>query len=161
MLRSVVGGEVMFSALLLKEFGEGIAGIFTTLIRSQTFDLNSLLSEHPSHIGFISVKSFILGLENGELGKARVIVRKCNIVALSAQTRDRRGAPEGCVHFFSKFSSEWCLVLLPDVLARSLGLLACIANNCGAIIDELNAFNGATLNHFADSIRGNVSQSSV
>ncbi|KAI0266918.1 hypothetical protein BGY98DRAFT_938914 [Russula aff. rugulosa BPL654] len=93
MLRSVVGGEATFSALLLKEFGEGVAGIFAAPIRSQAFDLDPLLSEHPSRIGFISVKSFILGPENGELGKARVIVGKRSIIAPSAQTRDRRGAP--------------------------------------------------------------------
>src|SRR5580658_1179111 len=161
MLRSVVGGEATFSALLLKEFAEGVAGIFAASIRSQTFDLDPFLSEHPSRIGFISVKSFILGPENGELGKARVIVGKRNIVPPSAQTWDRRGAPEIRVHFFTKFSSEWCLALLPDVLARSLGLLTRITNDCGAIVDELNAFNGTAPDHFADGIGGNMSQSSV
>lgn len=154
-------GEATFSFLILKEFGEGVAGIFATLIRLQMFDLDSLLSEHPSRIGFISIKSFILGPENGELGKTRVIIGKHNIIALSTQTRDWRGAPEIHVHFITKFNSKWCLTLLLDVLTHSLGLLAHIANKYKAIINELNAFNGATLNYFMNGIRGNMSQSSV
>jgi hypothetical protein len=47
---------------------EGVPGIFATTIRSQTFDLDPRLSEYPGRIGFISVKSFILGPEDGQLG---------------------------------------------------------------------------------------------
>ena len=48
---------------------EGVPGILATTIRSQTFDLDPRLSGYPGRIGFISVKSFILGTEDGQLGE--------------------------------------------------------------------------------------------
>src|SRR5579863_2970570 len=62
------------------------------------------------------------------------------------------------MHFVAKSVCKGCLALLPDFLACSLCLLTCLADECRPIINQLNAFNCATLDHFADGIWCNVGE---
>jgi hypothetical protein len=93
MLRGVMGSKATFSALLGKKFGKSIPSVFPSMIRSKVFDCCTMLSLGPGCIRFVSIKCLILRLERGKLCKAGKVISKCNIVAPSAQTEDRRGAP--------------------------------------------------------------------
>ena len=60
-LRCIVGGEVALSAFLLKEFGEVVAGEFTTTIRMKSFDFCPMLSLCPGCEGLVGIEGLVLG----------------------------------------------------------------------------------------------------
>src|SRR6266850_3529227 len=65
------------------------------------------------------------------------------------------------MHFHTKHVCKWSLMLLPDFLASRLGLLACFAGDCGAIIDQLDTFNYASLDHLPVGFGGDVHETLV
>src|SRR6266850_180167 len=60
------------------------------------------------------------------------------------------------MHFCTKCICKQSLTLLLDFLASCLGLLACFAGDCGTVINQLDTFNYASLDHLLDGVRGNV-----
>src|SRR6266850_4554624 len=60
------------------------------------------------------------------------------------------------MHFHTKRVCKQSLMLLLDFLASRLGLLACSAGDCGAVVDQLDTFNYASLDHLPDGFGGNV-----
>src|SRR6266850_580859 len=65
------------------------------------------------------------------------------------------------MHFHTKHICERSLVLLLDFLVSCLGLLACFIGDCGAVINQLDTFNYASLDHLLDGIGGNVHETLV
>lgn len=83
-LQHVVGGKVMFSALLLEKFGKIPARVFPTVVRLKSFDVCSMLSSCPGCISSISLQSLILRVQRSQLSVTRVVISKGNIILASS-----------------------------------------------------------------------------
>ena len=78
-------GKAMFHPFCLKEFREFVASILTATIRSESLDLDSMLSVHPCCIGLVRLQCFVFGVENVDAHVACMIICKGNIVAAASK----------------------------------------------------------------------------
>ena len=62
-----------------------MASILTAMIRVQPFDVHPVLSVHPCHKCFVSIKGLILGAKQIKSGKMGVVVGESDIVLAATQ----------------------------------------------------------------------------
>ena len=85
MLWGVVRGKATFRPFCSKEFSKFAASILTTAIRSESLDLDSMLSVRPCCVGLVHLQRFVFGAENVDARVARMIICKGNIVATASK----------------------------------------------------------------------------
>jgi hypothetical protein len=95
------------------------------------------------------------------MSKARIIISEHNIVSPAPEREYRRWTPKIHMHLSAKGASEWCFMLLSNGFVCELGLLAGIAYEWCAIVDELDTLHCAIAYQRADGVRGYVRESSM
>jgi hypothetical protein len=151
-LWGVVCSEAALGAFLLEKLSKRAASVFTAAVRPESLDLGAVLSARPSREGFVGSKGLILGAKNVDACVAGEVIGERDIVESSAKASGWRGAPEVGVDFGSKFLSWWGHALAPNGLAHCLGVLARVAYDRRAIVDELNARDGVVADEGTDGV---------